>query len=47
MSEEVKLSIAVLFSNTVRILGFIALAIIFGKWWIVLFSPIFLSHIKG
>lgn len=34
-------------SNTIRILMFGVLAIIFNKWWIILFSALFLSFEKG
>lgn len=31
-----------MFHNTIRILGFIALAIYFDKWWLVFFALLFL-----
>lgn len=46
MSEELKLEISVIISNTIRIIAFIVLAIIFDKWWIALFSALFLNSIK-
>ena len=56
MSEEHKDSIIkekykqqrdILISNTVRLLGFILLAIVFGRWWIVLLSILFWSYREG
>ena len=47
MSEETKLSIALLINNTVRIIGFIALAIFFKKWWICLLAVLFLAERRG
>ena len=56
MSEEHKDSIIkekykqqrdILISNTVRLLGFILLAIAFGRWWIVLLSILFWSYREG
>lgn len=38
MSENLKLQIAVLIKNTISLALWTALAIIFGKWWIALFS---------
>lgn len=46
MSEETKLNIALLINNTVRIVGFIALAIFFKKWWICLVAGLFLAERK-
>ena len=43
MSENLKQDIAMLLSNTVRLICFTILAIVFGKWWIVLFVIIFWS----
>lgn len=37
----------ILISNTVRLLGFILLAIAFGRWWIVLLSILFWSYREG
>ena len=42
MSEDTKRMIAFMINNTIRILGFIALAMFFGKWWISLFGALFL-----
>ena len=46
MSEKLKQNIALLISNTIRVLAFIGLAIYFDKWWIVLLSGLFLSYEK-
>ena len=35
----------VLISNTIRVLGFILLAIVFNHWWIVFFSALFMTYI--
>lgn len=47
MSEKLKQQIAMLCNNTVRIAVFGILAIIFGKWWIILFSGLFLAYEKS
>lgn len=47
MSEQLKQNIALLLSNTIRIMCFVVLAIIFEHWWIVLFSRLFLSSQKS
>lgn len=44
MSENTKLAIALTFSNTLRIICFTALAIIFNKWWIILFVVLFMTY---
>ena len=46
MSEKLKLYIALLITNTICVLAFIGLAIYFDKWWIALFSALFLSSAK-
>ena len=46
MSEELKLCAMVLAKNTAALICFTALAIYFGKWWIVLFAGLFLTGIK-
>ena len=46
MSESVKLSILILSINTIRLICFVVLAVVFEKWWIVLFSAIFFSYSK-
>lgn len=47
MSEQLRQNIVMMLSNTIRILMFGVLAIIFNKWWIILFSALFLSFEKG
>lgn len=46
MSEELIQQIALLISNTIRVLAFIGLAMFFGKWWIALLSALFLTYTK-
>ena len=46
MSEKLIQNIAILISNTIRVLAFIGLAIFFGNWWIALFSALFLTYTK-
>lgn len=46
MSEESKMNAILLLSNTIRIIAFVVLAIVFKHWWIVLFSALFLSSWK-
>lgn len=41
-----RLEIAVLVKNSFTLACFTALAMFFGKWWIVLFSALFLSEVK-
>ena len=43
MSENLKLQIAVLIKNTISLTLWVVLAIIFNKWWIALFSILFLT----
>lgn len=45
MSEHSKMNAILLLSNTVRIIAFIVLAIVFNRWWIALFSALFLSSL--
>ena len=40
--KENEIIIYICVMNTIRILGFIMLAIVFQKWWISLFSTLFL-----
>lgn len=47
MSEQLRQNIVMMLSNTIRIFMFGVLAIIFNKWWIILFSALFLSFEKG
>ena len=44
MSEKVKQRIAMMTNNTMRIITFGVLAILFNHWWIVLFSALFLIY---
>lgn len=46
MSEELKLYLIVAIENVLMVLGFIALAIVFHKWWISLLSALFLISIE-
>lgn len=46
MNEMVKQRIAMMANNTVRIIVFALLAIVFKHWWIVLFSALFLIYEK-
>lgn len=46
MSEHLKLQIAVLIKNTISLTLWIVLAITFNKWWIALFSILFLTFVK-
>lgn len=41
MSEELGLQIAVLIHNIIALILFAILAILFKKWWIILFAAIF------
>lgn len=42
MSEKLQQQIVLVTNNTIRILAFVALAMVFNKWWISLFSALFL-----
>lgn len=46
MSDYTKVAIAVLLKNAIAIICFTILAIVFGKWWIVLFSALVLSSLE-
>ena len=46
MSEHLKLQIAVLIKNTISLTLWAVLAITFNKWWIALFSMLFLTFVK-
>lgn len=39
-------NIVLFIGNTIRIIAFVILAIYFEKWWIVLFSGLFLAYFK-
>ena len=43
MGDFTKICIAVTISNTIRVLGFIALAMFFNAWWMALLSVLFLT----
>lgn len=47
MSENLKLQIAVLIKNTICLALWITLAIIFNKWWVALFSLLFITVIEN
>lgn len=47
IKEKYKQQRDILISNTVRLLGFILLAIVFDRWWIVLLSILFWTYTKG
>lgn len=46
MSELLKQRLAIMANNTIRIITFALLAILFKHWWIVLFSALFLIYEK-
>ena len=46
MSEHLKLQIAVLIKNTISLALWVVLAIAFNKWWIALFSILFLTSVE-
>lgn len=47
MSEDLKLEIAVLIKNTITLIVFSILAMIFQKWWIVLISILFFNFTEN
>lgn len=47
MSEDLKLYLIVAIKNTLIVIGFIILAIVFQKWWISLFSALFWTSVDG
>lgn len=47
IKERYKLQRNMLIANTVKILGFILLAIVFNHWWIALFSILFWTYTKN
>lgn len=47
MSENLKLQIAVLITNTICLALWITIAIIFNKWWVALFSLLFINFIEN
>ena len=46
MSEHLKLQIAVFIKNTISLTLWVVLAIAFNKWWIALFSILFLTSVE-
>ena len=46
MSEHLKLQIAVLIKNTISLALWVVMAIAFNKWWIALFSILFLTSVE-
>ena len=46
MSEHLKLQIAVLIKNTISLALWVVLAIAFNKWWIALFSILFITSVE-
>ena len=46
MSEHLKLQIAVLIKNTISLTLWVVMAIAFNKWWIALFSILFLTSVE-
>ena len=46
MSENLKLQIAVLIKNTISLTLWVMMAIAFNKWWIALFSILFLTSVE-
>mgnify|MGYP004664200071 CR=1 FL=1 len=47
MSEDLKLTIAVLIKNTIMLIVFSVLAIVFQKWWIALISVLFFTFTEN
>lgn len=47
MSENLKAEIAVLIKNTITLIVFSILAVIFQKWWIVLISVLFFTFTEN
>lgn len=47
MSENLKLQWSVLIKNTITLITFSILAIVFQKWWIVLISILFWTSIES
>ena len=46
MSDKTKLTVIVVIKNLITIVCFTILAIVFCKWWIVLFSALFMTGLK-
>lgn len=47
MSDELKLLAMILVKNTIMLICFTILSIVFKHWWIVFFSAFFLSGGSG
>lgn len=47
MSENLQQQIWMMANNTIRIMGFIFLAVVFNKWWLSLLSILFLVSTKN
>ena len=43
MTEDKSTKIAIMFNNTLRILAFVAVAVIFEKWWLVFLVIFFIE----
>ena len=43
MTEDKSTKIAVMFNNTIRILAFVTISVIFERWWLVLLALFFLE----
>jgi hypothetical protein len=46
LDYKLKLHLMRFFNNTVVVICFTVLAIVFGKWWIVLFSALLMDSIR-
>lgn len=46
MNDKLKQQIAVLTKNTIMVIVFVILAIVFEHWWIVFFSAAFMTSIE-
>ena len=46
MSEELKLIAIITIENIISLICFTVLAVVFEKWWIVLFSALFQTYFK-
>ncbi len=46
MSEDLKLQLAVLAKNTITLICFTILSVIFNHWWIVFFAIIFITTVE-
>ena len=46
MDDNLKLMLAVLAKNLLTIICFVVLAIFFNKWWLALFSILFMTSVE-